>query len=69
MIWTIVIILTTTWTIAQTMIEIRILRSLAAKQVNRNHIMPVRDTMAEATAMGWEVKSHFMACNFSSADK
>lgn len=52
---------TTTWTIAQTMMETRIFRSLAAKQVKRNHIMPVRDTMADATAIGCERKSHLIA--------
>jgi hypothetical protein len=59
--------LTTIWTTAQTMIEIRIFLSLAAKQVKRNHIIPVRDIMAELTAMGWEMKSHFMAWNRSVA--
>jgi hypothetical protein len=55
------------WTTAQTMIEFRIFLSLAAKQVNRNHIMPVRDTMAEATATGCDMKSHFIAWNRSVA--
>lgn len=63
MICTIVTIFTMICTIAQTMIDRRVLRSLAAKQVSRNHIMPVRDTIAEATAMGCEMKSHFMAWN------
>jgi hypothetical protein len=51
------------------MIDIRIFLSLAAKQVSRNHIMPVRETMAELTANGWDKKSHFMAWNLSSFDK
>jgi hypothetical protein len=64
-----VTILATSCTIAQTMIDIRIFLSLAAKQVNRNHIMPVRETMAELTANGWDKKSHFMAWNLSSLDR
>lgn len=51
----------TIWTIAQTMIETLIFQSLAAKQVKRNHIIPVRETMADDTAMGCERKSHFIA--------
>jgi hypothetical protein len=45
-----VIMLTTTCTMAQTMMDTRILLSLAAKQVDKNHIMPVREIMADATA-------------------
>ena len=29
--------------------------------------MPVRETIAELTAMGWEMKSHFIAWNLSFA--
>lgn len=49
-------------TTPEKMIDKRVLRLLAAKQVSRNHIIPVRDTMAEATAMGWDRKSHLRAC-------
>jgi hypothetical protein len=54
---------------AQTMIDIRSFRSLAAKQVNKNHIIPVLETIAEATAIGWDIKSHFIAWNLSSSER
>jgi hypothetical protein len=54
--WTIicttVTMLTTICTIKQTMIDMRSLRSLAAKHVIKKDIIPVRDTMAEETAIG-----------------
>lgn len=52
--------------IAENTIDKRVLLSLAAKQVSKNHIMPVRDTRAEATAIGWDRKSHFKAWKRSS---
>jgi hypothetical protein len=64
-----VTMLATICTIAQTIIDLRIFLSLAAKQVSKNHIMPVRETMAELTANGWERKSHLIAWNLSSLDK
>lgn len=61
MICRMVTIFATSWTTAQIMMEKRVFRSLAAKQVKRNHIMPLRETMAEDTASGCEIKSHFIA--------
>lgn len=61
MICTMVTMFTTIWISAQTTIETRIFRLLEAKQVRRNHIIPVRETMADATAMGCDIKSHFIA--------
>lgn len=54
---------------ADIMIDMRSLRSLVAKQVKRNHIMPVREIIGDVTAMGCDIKSHFMALTFSWGDR